>query len=146
MEAEEWGGDTGRRTGSSDCVFKPAATVGGWSEFLWVNAGTSVTPLPQCNPLVPWVRELGCLYTDLLQSLSGGCWRQETRVLTPQCFQPATRQPSRLLQQEKALMKRNTGTGRWNRDQQCTEVAGPRARRLQSAFPTSQLSHREKPG
>lgn len=64
-------------------------------------------------------------------------------MLTPQYFQPATRQPSRLLQQEKALMKQNTGTSRWNRDQQCTEVAGPRARRLQSAFPTSQLSHGE---
>lgn len=28
VEAEEWGGDTGRQVGSNDRVFKPAAMVG----------------------------------------------------------------------------------------------------------------------
>lgn len=48
-------------------------------------------------------------------------------MLIPHHFQPATRPPSRLLPQEKALGKQNAGACRWNGEPQGTEVAGPRA-------------------
>ena len=45
-------------------------------------------------------------------------------MFSPQHFQPATGQPSRLPRQEKALSRQNAGAGRWTGEQQHTERHG----------------------